>query len=223
MSDATIAERVGEMQRESAGSLPDSVSSAFTAEQEDLVAAGVPAGTAAVGTTLPDAELEDVDGSERRLDDALGAGLSVLVFYRGAWCPYCNLTLRAYEADLRPELDRRGVDLIAVSPQLPDGSLSMQEKNELSFAVLSDPGNVLARAAGIVTRPTESSREAQRSLGLELTEVNADGTAELPMPTVMVLDADRTIRWIDVHPDYTTRSEPTEILAALDEVARQVG
>ena len=165
---------------------------------------------------LPDADLQNVDGSGSSLGDVLGQGLSVLVFYRGAWCPYCNLTLRAYEENLLPELERRGVDLIAVSPQLPDGSLSMKEKNELSFAVLSDRGNTLARAAGIVTEPTISSREAQRSLGLDLSEVNADAPAHLPMPTVAIVDADRPVRWIDVQPDYTKRSEPTEILAALE-------
>lgn len=220
MSATTIAERVGELQQETAGKLPESVIGVFGAEQEKLVAEGVPEGAAAVGTILPDADLVDVDGSERSLEDALGEGLSVLVLYRGAWCPYCNLTLRAYQGDLLPALEERGVSLIAISPQTPDGSLSTQEKNDLSFTVLSDPGNSLAHAAGIITEPLPRSREAQQELGLDLTEVNADGTAELPMPTTMIVDSERQIRWIDVHPDYTTRSEPTEILTALDAAGR---
>ena len=106
--------------------------------------------------------------------------------------------------------------LIAVSPQAPDGSLSMQEKNELKFAVLSDPGNELAGRVGIVSRPHQDALAAQLQLGLDLAAVNADGTAAIPMPTTLIVDPDRVVRWIDVHPDYTTRSEPAEILAALD-------
>jgi peroxiredoxin len=142
-----------------------------------------------------------------------------VVFYRGAWCPYCNIALNAYQAELVPELDRRRVRLVAISPQGPDGSLSMQEKNELSFTVLSDPGNQIAKAIGIVTGPSDDVRAAQLQLGLDLTEVNADGTTNLPMPTTLIVDDDHVVRWVDVHLDYTTRSEPKEILAALDAFA----
>jgi peroxiredoxin len=110
------------------------------------------------------------------------------------------------------------VRLVAVSPQAPDGSLSMKEKNELTFTVLSDPGNRLAASVGIVTAPSVEARSAQLQFGLDLTAVNADGTTSLPMPATIVVDADRVVQWIDVHPDYTSRSEPTEILAALDAV-----
>jgi peroxiredoxin len=138
------------------------------------------------------------------------------VFYRGAWCPFCNIALKAYQAELVPELGRRGVALLAVSPQKPDGSLSMREKNQLSFAVLSDPANTLAGAAGILTAPSAEARAMQLQFGLDLTEVNADGTTTVPMPTTLITDGDATVRWVDVHPDYSNRSEPAAILAALD-------
>jgi peroxiredoxin len=189
--------------------------SAFAREQAAL--AGLePVGVIAVGTTLTDAELLDPRGQATTLSAALGGRRGVLVFYRGAWCPYCNIALNSYQADLLGELEQRGVALVAVSPQTPDGSLSMQEKNDLRFTVLSDPGNSLARSAGIVTAPSEEARAAQLQLGLDLQTVNADGTAALPMPTVLILDPDLTVRWVDVHPDYTTRSESAEILQALD-------
>jgi peroxiredoxin len=95
----------------------------------------------------------------------------------------------------------------------------MQEKNELSFTVLSDPGNQIAKAIGIVTGPSDDVRAAQLQLGLDLIEVNADGTTNLPMPTTLIVDDDHVVRWVDVHLDYTTRSEPKEILAALDALA----
>jgi peroxiredoxin len=78
---------------------------------------------------------------------------AVVVLNRGAWCPYCNVTLRAYQEDLVPQLAQRDIPLVAISPQKPDGSLSMQEKNELSFTVLSDPGNQVAAALGVLTAP----------------------------------------------------------------------
>ena len=73
-----------------------------------------------------------------------GDSTAVLIFYRGAWCPYCNIALSAYQADLLPQLTERGVRLVAISPQKPDGSLSMQQKHNLAFTVVSDPGNVIA-------------------------------------------------------------------------------
>lgn len=110
--------------------------------------------------------------------------------------------------------------MIAISPQAPDGSLTMQEKHELPFPVLSDPGNVLARALGVLTQQSEETLGAQRQYGIELTEINPEGTVELPMPTVAAVDSADTVRWIDVQPDYSVRTEPDEILAAVAEVLR---
>ena len=141
------------------------------------------------------------------------------MFYRGAWCPYCNLALRTYQVALLDELERRGVQLVAVSPQRPDGSLTMQEKHGLAYPVLSDPGSTLGRAAAIMTQPGAEALAAQLKLGLDLQVVNADGTPAIPMPTTLIVDRDRIVQWVDVHPDYSTRSEPEQILAALDALA----
>jgi peroxiredoxin len=141
-----------------------------------------------------------------------------MVFYRGAWCPYCNVALSAYQRHLLPALTAHGVGLVAISPQAPDGPLSMQDKHDLAFTVLSDPGNGIARDLGILTQPSDEACAAQLQLGLDLTAVNADGTTGLPMPTVAILDAGHVLRWIDVHPDYSTRTEPAEVLRALDQL-----
>jgi peroxiredoxin len=128
------------------------------------------------------------------------------------------VALAAYQQHLLPALTERGVRLAAVSPQAPDGSLSMQEKHDLGFTVLSDPGNGIARTLGILSQPSDEARAAQLELGLDLTAVNADGTTGVPMPTVAILDADHVLRWIDVHPDYSTRTEPAQVIRALDQL-----
>jgi peroxiredoxin len=217
----TIAEQVSNLVKTAAAQPPNEVMGAFIREQADLATRGVPDGVIKVGATLADADLLDPHGATTTLYEALGNQVAVLVFYRGGWCPYCNIALNTYQAELVPELARRGVALIAISPQTPDGSLSTQQKNELAITVLSDTGNQIAKAIGILTAPSAQARAAQLELGLDLTVVNADGTIEVPMPTTVLIDEERVVRWIDVHPDYTTRSEPNQILAALDAGAPQ--
>jgi peroxiredoxin len=201
-----------------ATALPAEVMDAFAAERADLDAAGVPAGVSAPGAPMPDGELLDVRGAATSLAQVRAGRPAVVVFYRGAWCPFCNIALRTYQAELAPALADRGFVMIAVSPQKPDGSLSAAETNELTYAVVSDPGNQLASALGILTEPDAEAAAAQQKLGLELAEHNADGGLTLPMPTTVVVDTAGVIRWIDVHPNYTTRSEVPDILAAVDSI-----
>jgi len=211
----TIASRVAQLQQGLSGHLPDDVRNAFGAEQAGLDANGAPAGIAVPGDAMPDAQLLDVYGAPIKFSEAVDGSGAVVVLYRGAWCPYCNLTLRAYQEDLLPYLAERDIPLVAISPQKPDGSMSTQEKNELTFTVLSDPGNQVAAALGVLTAPTDDARAAQRTLGVDLPANNADGTYGVPMPTVVIVDSGGIIRWIDVHPNYTTRTEVADILDAV--------
>jgi peroxiredoxin len=194
---------------------PVGLRSVFGAELAALNAAGVPAAAATAGTTMPDGVLLDVDGRRTSLAEARQGHAAVVVFYRGAWCPYCNVALRTYQSELVPALADRGVRLIAISPQAPDGSMTMQEANELTFAVLSDPANQIAGKLGVLTRPTDDARFAQEDMGIDIAAGNADGTDSLPMPTVVIVDAAGVIRWIDIHPNYATRTETDQILGAL--------
>jgi peroxiredoxin len=212
---STIAAQVASYHRASAGQLPPEVARAFATEQRDLAAAGDPSGVAEPGSRLLERELLDAGGQPTTLAQNLGGKPAVIVFYRGAWCPYCNIALRTYQAQLVPALAERGIGLVAISPQTPDGSLSTKETKELTFTVLSDPGNQIAAQLGILTAPSDGTRAGQLQLGLDLTQVNADGTTALPMPTVVIAGADGVIRWIDVHLDYTTRTEPGQVLQAI--------
>jgi peroxiredoxin len=215
----TIAEQLPRLRESIDESVPAEVAEIFLREQRAL-ASVTPQGIIEPGVRLPDAALLDPHGHTTTLSEALAGRTAVLVFDRGAWCPYCNLALRTYQAALVDELEARGVQLVAVSPQRPDGSLTMQEKHGLRFPVLSDPGGTLGWAAAIMTRPGEEALAAQVKLGLDLEAVNADGTPAIPMPATLILDRDRIVQWVDVHPDYSKRSEPEEILSALDALAR---
>jgi peroxiredoxin len=199
--------------------LPADVMGAFAADQAASEVRGVPKDVLTPGAVMPDGDLLDVDGAPTSLARLRADRPAVVVFYRGAWCPYCNIALRTYQAELVPALAERGFELIAISPQKPDGSLTSAQSNELTYSVASDPGNQIAIALGILTEPSSDSVAAQAKLGLDLAEANADGGTSLPMPTVVVVDAAGIIGWIDVHPNYTTRSEVPDILAAVDAVS----
>lgn len=219
-SHTPISDEVASFNHRMADQLLSDSMAAFGAEQRALEVAGVAATVARPGTTFPTAELLDISGQPIASTAVFGGRLTVVVFYRGAWCPYCNIALRTYQRDLVPALRGRGVNLVAISPQKPDGSVSAIEANELTFTVVSDPGNILASALGILTAPTEDAQAAQQRLGLDLRTVNADGTTEVPMPTVAIVDAAGVLRWIDVHPNYTSRTEPADVLAALATAGR---
>jgi peroxiredoxin len=211
----TIREQSDQLKAAAAGQLAAEVLDVFDRSITDLLAAGVPTAAIKVGDRLDSFTLDDATGAPVSLEQIVETGPAVVVFYRGGWCPYCNLALRTYQLDLFPHLERFGARLVAISPQSPDQSLSTAEKAELSFTVLSDPGSRLAGRIGIDFQQADEVLAAQRQLGLDLAQVNAEGATRLPRPTVLVVDRDRVVRFVDVQPDYTARTEVADIVAAL--------
>ncbi|MGH3855661.1 MAG: peroxiredoxin-like family protein [Pseudonocardiaceae bacterium] len=210
-----LTEELNDISTHAQAVVPAGILEAFTANQARNVASAEPSKFATVGSTVIDFKLPEAVGGEVALDELVADGPAVVVFYRGAWCPYCSLTLRTYQQELLPEVTRLGGRLVAISPQVPDGSLSTKESNELEFTVLSDVGNTVARSLGITHDQSEGYQEALKSFGKDLGVVNGTGEWELPYPTVLVIDQNKIIRFIDVHPDYTTRTDPSDIVAAL--------
>jgi peroxiredoxin len=105
-----------------------------------------------------------------------------------------------------------------VPPPSPPGPRCLtptQEKARLAFDVVSDPRNALAGHLGIIDDGSDEVRAAQAALGLDLAQANQGGDVRLPMPAVVVTDAGRRVRWADVHPDYTTRTETAAIIDAV--------
>lgn len=211
----SIGEQSAAFVAEMTAALPAGTLDPFFTDQGRLEREGVPADAATPGTPFPDGDVLDAHGRPTPLSAVRAGRPAVVVFYRGVWCPYCNMALRTYQSELLPELTARGIELIAISPQKPDGSLSSAQTNELTFAVVSDPGNPIAEALGIMMQPSDEVVAASEQMGMNLTEANADGSVRMPMPTAVVVDADGVIRWIDVHPNYAHRSEVPDILAAV--------
>lgn len=211
----TIRHQVDEFNVGFTEQIGERLSDVFATEQADLVETGVPADAIQRGDTLPDAELLTPTGETVRLADSLGANGAVIVFYRGAWCPYCNLTLKTYQESLLPTLRDRGFELVAISPQKPETSEQSIATNSLTFTVLTDPGNALVRKLGILTEPAAAARAAHTDLGFDVADFNADATGDIPFPTVLIVTAAGEVAFVDVHVDYTTRTEVDTIVAAL--------
>lgn len=180
----------------------------------DVRNTGIEAMALGVGAQAPDFTLPDVDGTSVRLSDLLGHGPVVVVFYRGAWCPYCNLQLRAYQR-LLPQLKASGASLVAISPQLPDGSLSTREKGSLEFPVLSDVGSVVAKAFGVAYEVPPAVQAMSLGFGNDLAVKNGAGGWMLPIPATYVIARDARIALAHVDADYTVRLEPDAVIAAL--------
>jgi peroxiredoxin len=211
----TIREQSDQLKAAAAEHLPAEVVAVFDRSIQNFLDQGIPTNTIKVGEVLEPFTLGDANGNPVTLEQLVQDGPAVIVFYRGGWCPYCNLALRTYQQQLLPQLGAFGARLVAISPQSPDESLSMMEKAALDFTVLSDPGARLADRIGIAFDQADDVLAAQRELGLDLAKVNAGGAIRLPRPTVIIVDQDRTVRFVDVQPDYTARTEVADIVAGL--------
>jgi peroxiredoxin len=186
----------------------------YTAKIEAWRAAGLAAQALRTGADAPDFTLPDAQGRPVALSTLLRGGPVVVAFYRGGWCPYCNIQLRAYQKIL-PEIVALGGSLMAISPQTPDASLDTAEKNALEFDVLSDAGNAVARRFGLVFTLPDELQDAMRSNGKLLPEINGDDSWELPVPATFVIAPDGKLALAHVEVDYRLRLEPDAILAAL--------
>ncbi len=181
----------------------------------DLIASGLSASALREGDVAPDFALPDTHGRLLALKTLLDRGPVVISFYRGLWCPFCNLELRGLQRVL-PEIVQLGASLVAISPQLPDHSLSTEEKNQLTFPVLSDLGNIVAKRFGIVFTLPAALVQANNAIGRDLVEINGEaGAAQLPMPATFVLDRSAVIRLAFVEEDWRKRLDPDIILDTL--------
>jgi len=173
-----------------------------------------------VGDRSPSLSLPDAMGERVHVDRLLEQGPVVAIFYRGGWCPYCNLELRAWQAHLA-ELHSLGATLVAISPQTPDNSLSTAEKNALAFPVLSDSDLAAAHGFGIAFTLPPELVELYGSVGNNLPELNGNGQWVLPVPATFVIDRSGVIQFAHVEADYRERAEPDDVLAVIREMGQE--
>ena len=172
------------------------------------------AGNDAVDFTLPNARGEQVSSEALRQQ-----GPIVVSFYRGGWCPYCSLELKALQS-VNAEIEALGARLVAISPQVPDESLSTAEKNRLEFEVLSDVDSKVADQYGLTFSLDEDLRPIYKNWGADVAAVNDDPDCKLPLPATYVISQDGKIVHSFVEEDYTERLEPDAILNALRDLRR---
>jgi peroxiredoxin len=209
-----LEQQLAAFKAEFARSAPADRHALYETKIEELRASFAMEKAIGVDALAPDFTLPDAQGTPVAMSELLRLGPVVVTFYRGGWCPYCNIQLRAYQAAL-PEITALGARLAAISPQLPDGSLATATKNELTFDILSDVGNEVARSFGLVYALPEELRVPLRSNNKALPGINGDESWELPIPASYVIGRDRRVALAFLDVDYRNRLDPAAILAAL--------
>ncbi len=194
--------------------VPYSVIETMHRATAELVASGAAQGALKAGDKLPDFSLSDPYGNTVSSTDLLARGPLVISFYRGVWCPYCNMELQALEDSL-PKFRELGASLVAISPQNPVNSRKSVRQNNLTFPILSDPHNEVAAAFGLRFEMQDYLVDLYKSLKNDLPAFNGDPSWSLPMPARYVVRQDGVILYAEVNPDYTRRPEPEDMLPAL--------
>lgn len=199
----------------SAKKAPPELSATFKKGIEEVAASGVLKTALNVGGAMPDFTLVDAEGKTVKSADLLARGPLVVVFYRGAWCPYCNLYLHHWQEYL-PQLAQRGATLVAISGEGPDGTAAVVKKTAATFVVLSDPGYAVSRRFGVVYPVPGGVTEAMKGRGLDLKAYYGSGKAELPLSATYVVGQGGKVEFAFLDADYKKRAEPADVLAALD-------
>ena len=167
------------------------------------------------GDHAPTIVLESAKGATVDVGTLLKKAPVIVTFYRGGWCPYCNLELKAYQ-DILPEIVAAGASLVAISPEKPDDTVSTAEKNALTFEVLSDVGQKVGRAFGLVYEFTEELKSAYRGFNLDIPARNGTpGEWALPVSATYIIGRDGSIIYAYTDVDYRDRADPRDVLAVL--------
>jgi peroxiredoxin len=212
-ADTSLTAATVELREKIAAQFPARIRDTWDRDSESLGGRDFPAAPA-VGDRAPNFLLPDARGGMVELAELRAAGPVVVVFYRGQWCPYCNLQLAAFQRALG-DITAAGASLVAISPQTPDSSLTQAEREGLEFHVLSDVGNRVAREYGLVFTQADTSTEVSREVGLELRDFNGDDSHELPAASTFVISRDGIVRFASISGDYRWRIGPEEVLAVL--------
>lgn len=209
-----LKSQLKKLKEESMSMIPDDIKKVLKTAAENLAKEEIEKNALKLGDTIPNFKLKNAVGEWVDTTELLEQGPLVISFYRGAWCPYCNLELQAYQ-EILPEIHDLGAQFVAISPELPDRSLSLVEKHSLKYEVLSDLENEVARKFKIVFGIEDELKEAYELLNVDLAKTQGNERYELPIPATYVIDENGKIILAHVYSDYTTRLEPQEVLRVL--------
>ncbi|AZG74840.1 peroxiredoxin-like family protein [Shewanella livingstonensis] len=209
-----LTEKLNEFKKGFTENVPQDIQGLMQQATQNLADSGIVLNTPKKGDKLAEFSLINAQGTDVSLSSLLENGPVVVTFYRGGWCPYCNLALREYQASLE-EIKALGATLVAITPELADASLSTTEKNELQFEVLTDTNAQYAKDLGLVFTLPEELRPVYLSFGIAVEEHNGANQFDLPLAATFVVAQDGTIASAFVEVDYTLRQEPSEVIKVL--------
>ncbi|MBH0088543.1 AhpC/TSA family protein [Pseudoalteromonas arctica] len=195
--------------------LPADVLALMNTTNEELIAQHIKDNALQIGQKVENFSLANHNGENIELADLLKKGPVIISFYRGGWCPYCNLELKALN-DYLPQFKTQSAQLVAISPQLPDETLSTAQKNDLEFDVLSDISNKVAEQFGLLFTLDERIQALYTQFGIDFEHYYGDKSFKLPLPATYVINQEGVITYAFLNEDYTLRAEPTDIMAALE-------
>ena len=210
----TLTETLKSVNSQNRTKIPAEVLAVMDEATQQLIDKGLSSQVLKVGDTFPNFSLVNVHNKEMSLDLVSGSKATIISFYRGGWCPYCNIELKALQGALA-EFKSKGASLVAITPETPDSSLTTSEKNELEFEVLSDINNDLAKQIGLVFQLPPALQSIYDKFGIDVAKHNKNESFELPMPATFVLNENNEIVYSFVNEDYTKRADIEAILAAL--------
>ncbi len=213
----TLQKQIEDMQAQMLSQVPSETLDILMAANKKLFSSHIEEGTLKAGDPMPEFQLNNHLGQLISSSELLGHGPLIINFYRGSWCPYCNLELHALH-EKEEEIKKLGAQLIAISPDLPDGTLSSVEKHNLSFQVLSDIDNIVAKKFGLVFSLPEELKEIYLGFGINLEKSNGNNKWQLPIPATYIVTSDGVINYAFVNPDYTKRLEPEELMEKLRKI-----
>ena len=217
----TLQDRLDAFKAEFRAARPADVRATMERATAELIASGAASRALKAGDRAPAFMLEAQDGNPVSSADLLARGPMVVSFYRGVWCPYCNMELQALE-DARSDFEAAGANLVAISPQNRVNSRKSVRENTLGFPILSDAGNAVAAAFGLRFALPGYLVDLYKSLGNQLPAFNGDDSWTLPMPGRFVIGSDGVVVYAEVNPDYTRRPEPADMLPAIRRAASAV-
>ena len=215
----TVTEELKNLESKSSGQTPKEILEAGRKGNEELQASGILKTALNVGGKMPVFSLKDAAGKTVNSVELLKEGNLVIVFYRGAWCPFCNLYLRGLQRHL-PQIKANGGNLVAISGENPDNSLTVEQKNDLEFRVLSDPNFDTARKFGIVYKVPKPINDVVLSYGLDFKEYYKTEESELPLSATYVVKQNGEIVYAFLEPDYKKRAEPEKIIEVLQQIQK---